>query len=132
MLVTLGLMAGLALGAGSPCGGATPSAGAELHGPALHVIDGRTLCIAQGPDASTWIPVRLGDAPDGADWGALMAAAFAKTLDCRIAADGTARCAIAGRALGDILSQPSVQAAGQTWRRHATPGARPTVVAALN
>ncbi len=131
MIAALGLMAGLAAGAVqspvAPCGGAVPHAGALLHGPALHVIDGDTLCVAQGPEPSTWVAVRLADVPDTTAWGTLMAAAFALTLDCQVIARGVARCTIDGRPLGQIVRQPAVRAAGQAWRAHPDPE-RPTVV----
>ena len=131
MFAALGFVAGLISGASAlpptPCAGAAPPAGTLLHGPALHIIDGHTICIAQGPGASTWVAVRLSDVPASTAWGTLMAAAFAQTLDCRVEAPGEAQCAIGGRPLGEIVREPAVKAAGQQWRRHAPDGARTVV-----
>jgi hypothetical protein len=40
-----------------------PPSGQTVSGPVLHVIDGRTLCIAQGPTPDQWIPLRISPAP---------------------------------------------------------------------
>lgn len=116
-----------------PCTGPSPVAGVEIKGPVLHVIDGRTLCVALGFDSDTWIPLRLVEAPvgspllkasTGADTGAprglLMEAAFAKMAVCRTLKDedGTvvAACEIEGKPLSRALTDPKVVAASYAWR----------------
>lgn len=113
LAVTL-LSAGAAVAQQAPCGGATPAVETVVHGPVLHVLDGRTLCVATGPDAGQWRPVTLADAPDDAAWGALMGVAFGKDVTC---AAGV--CRIGGRSIGDQLRDPAARKAGVTWRRPA-------------
>jgi hypothetical protein len=57
-----------ALGFGAPalaqtCRAPAPAVGQTVSGPVLHVIDGRTLCLAQGPTPDQWIP--CGSRPPG-------------------------------------------------------------------
>jgi hypothetical protein len=110
----------------SPCGGAAPAAGEEIRGPILHVVDGRTLCVARGGDPSRWTQVTLGDAPAQASWGGLMSVAFGKDAACVAQGGGrTAICRVDGRSLGPQLRTAEVEKAGVGWRRpaEAAPGA---------
>jgi hypothetical protein len=52
------LRAGLA----QTCRAPAPAVGQTVSGPVLHVIDGRTLCIAQGPTPDRWIALRISPA----------------------------------------------------------------------
>lgn len=108
--------------ASSPCGGNAAPVGAELRGPVLHVLDGRTLCVATGADPAQWVEVELQDAPASASWGALMSVAFGKDAACTVNGEGrVAVCRIGGRSVGPQLAQPRVAEAGRAWRAHAEP-----------
>lgn len=63
------------------CSAAAPAPGATFAGPVLHVFDGKTLCIAQGPTPSEWVLVRLSES-DAADRPALMEEVFARQMVC--------------------------------------------------
>ncbi|KQY28262.1 hypothetical protein ASD21_16170 [Caulobacter sp. Root1455] len=122
-------MAALCLGApalaqtslAQTCRAPAPAAGQTVSGPVLHVIDGRTLCIAQGPTPDRWIPLRISPA-----WAALpvdrdrlMAATFAQSLTCKITGGGavkTATCTLAGRSLEALLTEPATITQAKTWR----------------
>jgi hypothetical protein len=86
----------------------------------LQVIDGHTLCVANGASPDQWVRVRLSDGAPGLTRNALMSAAFAKEVTCVAAgADGDevhAVCTADGRSLGSAAAEPeaTVQAAG--WR----------------
>ncbi|MBU1377117.1 MAG: hypothetical protein KKE02_13450 [Alphaproteobacteria bacterium] len=116
--------AGLAVGAESPCGGRAPATGAELHGPVLHVLDGRTLCIANGVDPSQWTEVTLQDAPASASWGGLMSVAFGNDVTCVVqGSDRTAICRIGQRSIGARLNDAAVAKDAVSWK---PPVATPT------
>ena len=119
--------------AAQPCTGPSPIAGVEIKGPVLHVIDGRTLCVALGFEPDTWIPLRLVDVPADSPIlkastrstpanarGALMEGAFAKMAVCRTLKDDdgqvVAACEIEGKPLGRALNDPQVIAASWNWR----------------
>jgi hypothetical protein len=102
------------------CGASAPGEGQVVSGPVLQVIDGRTLCVGRGPLPSQWVQVRL-DGPDaGASRGALMAAAFAETVDCRVTrkTDGMAlaACSRDGVPLGQLMQAPAVRIQAAAWR----------------
>lgn len=115
-----------------PCTGPRPVAGVEIRGPVLHVIDGDTICVALGYAPDEWIRLRLADAPvaspvrrvsarEEADPKAvLMAAAFAKTAECRTELDRRgevmAVCTIDGVPIGRMMRDGQVIAASQAWR----------------
>ena len=103
------------------CRAQAPAAGQTISGPVLHVIDGRTLCIAQGPTPDQWIPVRISPAVAAlpADRDRLMAAAFAQSLECRITGGGAvklATCTVAGRPLDALLAEPATITQAKAWR----------------
>lgn len=132
---TLALLGAGTAAAQPACGGAPLAPGAEVHGPVLHVIDGRTLCVARGADPAEWISVRLDDAPPSSSWGALMSVAFARNVTCA-SADGAGAgvCKIEGRAIGPQLDSAATQA-GVAWKRpldRERPFAGPTRVATAN
>lgn len=119
--IALSLAFALAAGGASaaqdmPCQGAAPAPGVALRGPVLHILDGRTLCVARGADPSQWAAVRLADAPTAPSWGALMGLAFGKDVECVMQdAAGTAVCRVAGQSLGPQLSGADVIRAGAAW-----------------
>jgi hypothetical protein len=118
LALTLALVgAGSAAASESPCRGPAPTAGANLRGPVLHVLDGRTLCVATGTDPSQWTEVILDDAPPAASWGGLMSVAFGKDVTC-IARDGarTAVCHSEGRSIGEQLGAAGIERAGLSWK----------------
>lgn len=103
------------------CRAPAPAAGTTVSGPVLHVIDGRTLCIAQGPTPERWIPLRISPtlAALPVDRERLMAAAFSRSLTCRIGGGGpvrTATCTLAGRPLLALLAEPATITQAKTWR----------------
>jgi hypothetical protein len=117
-------LAALTLGApalAQTCRAAAPAVGQTVSGPVLHVIDGRTLCIARGPTPGGWIPLRISPAAPAlpADRERLMAAAFSQSLTCRITGGGlvkTATCTLAGRPLEALLTQPATVTQAKAWR----------------
>jgi hypothetical protein len=103
------------------CRAPAPAAGQIVSGPVLHVIDGRTLCVAQGPTPDQWIPLRIAPGVPAlpADRQRLMAATFSQSLTCKITGGGpvkTATCTLAGRPLEALLSEPAAITQAKTWR----------------
>ncbi len=102
------------------CTAAAPAAGASFSGPVLQVIDGRTLCIAEGPTPDRWIRVRLADVHDREARGALMAASFARDLACtavRRDEDGVvASCTLSGARLGEVVGGETATVQAASWR----------------
>jgi hypothetical protein len=103
------------------CRAPAPAAGQIVSGPVLHVIDGRTLCVAQGPTPDQWIPLRIAPAVPAlpVDRQRLMAATFSQSLTCKITGGGpvkTATCTLAGRPLEALLSEPAAITQAKTWR----------------
>ena len=120
------LACGLAGGAqAATCGGAPPADATEFRGPVLDVLDGERLCVALGSDPSTWVPVRLADAPmkvstAPASRGALMAASFGQDVTCRIVGrdeEGlVAECRTRQGSVGRLSQARHVVRAGEAWR----------------
>jgi hypothetical protein len=103
------------------CRAPAPAVGQTVSGPVLHVIDGRTLCLAQGPTPDRWIALRISPAWTAlpADRQRLMAATFSRSLTCRITGGGavkTATCTLAGRPLEALLTEPATITQAKTWR----------------
>ena len=103
------------------CRAPAPAAGQTISGPVMHVIDGRTLCVAQGPTPDQWIPVRISPAVAAlpADRERLMAAAFSQSLTCRITGGGAvkiATCTLSGRPLESLLAEPATITQAKAWR----------------
>jgi hypothetical protein len=100
------------------CAAARPHPGAAFSGPVLQVIDGRTLCVALGPDSKDWVLVRVDGASSAR--GALMAAVFAQRLDCVAGADSdqgvNATCRMEGVPLALLLQRSDVHAQALAWR----------------
>src|SRR5579862_3929871 len=80
------------------CSAPAPEPGAEVSGPVLQVIDGRTFCLAEGPTPANWLKVTLAGGAEDSDRSDLMAAAFARRVTCVVGRRGDdgvlARCAI--------------------------------------
>jgi hypothetical protein len=103
------------------CRAPAPAAGQIVSGPVLHVIDGRTLCIAQGPTPDQWIPLRVAPPAPAlpVDRQRLMAAAFSQSLNCKVTGGGpvkTATCTLAGRPLDALLTEPATITQANAWR----------------
>lgn len=118
-------LAALAFGApalAQTCRAPAPAVGQTVTGPVLHVIDGHTLCLAQGATPDRWIPLRITPTAPALpiDRERLMAAAFAQSLTCKITGDRgpvkTASCTIAGRSLEALLTEPATVTQAKTWR----------------
>ena len=104
------------------CRGPTPAVGETVSGPVMHVLDGRTLCVAQGPTPDQWIPLRVSSsvALMAGDRQKLMAATFAQSLRCDVTggrgATRTASCTLEGRSLDTLLGDPAVVTQARAWR----------------
>ena len=104
------------------CRGAPPAVGQTITGPVLHVIDGESLCIAQGPTPDHWIPLRVAPSitPLPVDRARLMAAVFARSLVCTVkgarGATRLAACTLGGAPLSDLLSIPAGVSDAKAWR----------------
>jgi len=102
------------------CTAAVPAPGVSFSGTVLQVIDGRTLCVAAGPTPADWVRVRLTDAPADQDRGALMAAAFARSVVCvaTSADEDGARgvCLADGRSVAAAAHDPDAVAEAAAWR----------------
>lgn len=104
------------------CRAPAPAVGQIVTGPVLHVIDGRTLCVAQGPTPDHWIPLRINPTAPilPVDRERLMAATFSQSLTCRITGGQgpvkIASCSVAGRSLEVLLTEPATITQAKTWR----------------
>ena len=102
------------------CTALAPESGQVFSGPVMQVIDGRTLCVADGPTPDQWVRVRLADIYDRENRGALMAATFAKdvicTADRRDGEGVVGRCVFDGSALGQLVGTDEVRAQAADWR----------------
>lgn len=103
------------------CRAPAPAAGQTVSGPVLHIIDGRTLCIAQGPTPDQWVPLRISPAISAlsVDRERLMAAAFSQSVTCKVAGGGAvkrATCTLAGRPLESLLTEPATITQAKSWR----------------
>src|SRR5262249_23259162 len=97
------------------------SAGEAFAGPVLLVADGRTLCVAQGPNPAAWVRVRLADGDAGAGRAALMAAAFGREVVCVAGPadpDGAvgALCALGDRSVAAVAAEAKAQVTTAAWR----------------
>jgi hypothetical protein len=102
------------------CTAPAPVLGEPFAGPVLHVFDGHTLCVAQGPTPSEWIRVKL-DLGSGSDArSALMAAVFAKRVVCVAHRDArvevVANCVVDGVPLNERLESPAIRTDAAFWR----------------
>jgi hypothetical protein len=122
---TVVVLAVLAFGApalAQTCRGAAPATGQAVSGPVMHVIDGQTLCLAQGPTPDRWIPLTVlpSATPLPADRQRLMAAAFSRSLVCRVTGGRgpvkSAACTIGGRPLDALLADPATVTEANAWR----------------
>jgi hypothetical protein len=104
----------------APCTAAAPAAGEVFSGPVMQVIDGSTLCVADGPTPDHWIRVRLSDVSGPAAWGALMAAAFSKDVICiadrRDGQGVVGRCVFNGDPLGELVRTDAIKTQAPSWR----------------
>lgn len=125
ILLALGLSVlahGAAQAQDEPCRGPQAAVGQQVQGPVIHVMDGRTLCVARTPDPATWVKLTLQDAPATATWAEMMSVGFGKDVVCTVGEAGAA-CRAEGRLLSAQLRAPDVKAASAAWRA-ATPPLR--------
>ena len=125
-LVALGACAGAARA--GPCAAPVPAVGAEIHGPVLHVLDGRRLCVALGETPDRWVELTLNDAglvqasdvADANPRGTLMALAFAQNVTCKVtgieAGRALAACSLDGRPLVDPARKRQAIRLSEFWR----------------
>ncbi len=119
--IALAALALAAPAAAQICRAPAPAVGQTVSGPVMSVIDGRTLCVAQGPTPDRWIPLRISPSVTAlpSDRERLMAAAFAQSLNCKITGGGSvkaANCTLAGRPLEALLAEPATIIEAKTWR----------------
>jgi hypothetical protein len=102
------------------CTARPPSLGEVFAGAVLQVINGRTICVAQGPTPADWIRVTIAGAPQDGSRGALMAASFGRSVECvavRATKDGIqARCVVDGLPLSAVMGAEAVRLEGLSWR----------------
>lgn len=102
------------------CSAVAPKAGEIFSGTVLEIVDGGTICVAQGPTPDRWILVKLAGARSGQTKGALAAATFAKHVSCvahRSQGQGLiSQCTIDGLDINTLLHSSAVLAAGREWR----------------
>jgi hypothetical protein len=102
------------------CTASAPASGQVFSGPVLQVIDGQTLCVADGPTPDHWVRVRLTDVDRTIPRGALMAAAFAKDVICTVERrDGqgvAGRCVFDGASLGELVQSDEIRTQATSWR----------------
>jgi len=107
--------------------------GHSFSGPVVQVLDGDSLCVAVGKGPQNWVEVRLSDfyAPESHEPGgpvakaALGRIALGKVATCvsknrtydRIAA----RCTIAGRTLGELMTAAGIAQGGRAYWGNTTP-----------
>jgi len=107
--------------------------GQSFSGPVVQVLDGDSLCVAVGKGPQNWVEVRLSDfyAPESHEPGgpeakaALGRIALGKVATC-VAKNRTydriaARCTVAGRALGELMSAAGVAQGGRAYPGKAVP-----------
>ncbi|HEY5411972.1 MAG TPA: hypothetical protein VIJ94_14715, partial [Caulobacteraceae bacterium] len=91
-----------------------------IAGPVLQVIDGRTLCVANGPTPDRWVRVRLSDVHNREGRTALMATAFAKDVVCGATSrddEGiVGRCILGGASLGQLVRSQEIHVQAASWR----------------
>jgi hypothetical protein len=102
------------------CVARTPALGRVFSGAVLQVIDGQTICVAQGPTPAEWIQVKIAGAPRDAGRGALMAASFGQEVTCvvvkAVASGVEARCRIEGLALDQVMTIKAADREDPPWR----------------
>ena len=102
------------------CKAEAPVVGQVFEGTVLQVIDGQTLCMAQGPTPAEWIRVTIAGAPADSDRGDLMAASFGQVLTCltiRALPTGVeARCEVNGAGLEQLIATGAARRDGLSWR----------------
>jgi micrococcal nuclease len=102
------------------CKAEAPGVGRVFEGTVLQVIDGQTVCLAQGPPPAEWIRVTIAGAPRDSSRGTLMAAAFGQVLDCvamrAMPAGVEARCEVNGASLERLIATDAARRDGLSWR----------------
>jgi micrococcal nuclease len=102
------------------CEADAPGVGRVFEGTVLQVIDGQTVCLAQGPMPAEWIRVTIAGAPRNSSRGTLMAAAFGQVLDCvvvrAVPAGVEARCEVNGASLERLIATDAARRDGLSWR----------------
>jgi hypothetical protein len=102
------------------CSAPAPPVGKTIHGTVLQVIDGRTLCVAQGSSPTDWIRITLAGAPKDAARSTLLAASFGAEVDCaavRSTPGGIeALCEKDGVRLDNLMRSRAVRLQSAAWR----------------
>ena len=102
------------------CTAALPATGQSFSGTVLQVIDGQTLCVANGPTPSEWIRVTIAGAAKDADRSTLMATTFGAELVCvpigPTSGGVLARCEKSGVNLDQVMTTEQVRREAVSWR----------------
>lgn len=94
---------------------ARAAAGDTIAGPVLEVPAAGVICVALGPEPSDWVLVRLGGGAS-IDRKVLMAAVFARRVECVMGAEGRGHCRLDGADVVNLAQTPTVQQAALSWR----------------
>jgi hypothetical protein len=113
VLIALGLTLLIATPSLACDGKALP--GEVVAGPVLAVPSAGLICVALGPTPASWVAVRLEGAP-ALDRKVLMAATFAKRVECRMNGAGVGTCRVDGVDIAALGRSPTVQQASVAWR----------------
>lgn len=95
------------------CTGAAPAD--SFSGPVLSVPEPGVICVALAPSPDQWVRVRLANG-EKLPRNVLLAASFAKRLDCRLDHRGRGRCVVEGEDLVTRARSSSVRALADQWR----------------
>jgi hypothetical protein len=102
---------------------ATPSLACEgrarpgevVAGPVLAVPAAGMICVALGPTPASWVAVRVKGGPP-LERKVLMAATFAKRVECVMNRAGSGICRVDGVDIAALGRSPMVQQASVDWR----------------
>jgi hypothetical protein len=110
------------------CRASAPAAGAVVEGAVLHVADGQSVCVAQGPTPDEWIPLVI-EGPSPVDRhdpmltkAAMMSAVFGKKMSCRVTSTdgGVARatCSVDRKPVGLVVAKVTTDQAAKWLPKH--------------
>ncbi len=86
-----------------------------ISGPVLEVSQTGVISVALGPRPDQWVHVHLAGA-EHLDRKRLMAAAFAKRVDCVLDVRGLGVCRLAGEDLAAVAASDTVKLLAASWR----------------
>jgi len=103
------------------CGGEPPTVGTTVKGPILHILDGRTVCVARTSDPRTWVALKVVQADPTSDLARrrLASVAFAQDAICTVTSvhrGAEARCTVAAIPLEREVVTSATIARASLWR----------------